>query len=48
MRKTDKAFRKCAEWLKLCLDLGWSKKKLDFLEKLWWKHHDCKGNLKGE
>ena len=44
--KTTKAIRECAEWLKACLDLGWSKDSLDFLEDLWWQHHDAKGNLK--
>lgn len=31
--------KKCAEWLKWCLDNGWSKESLDALEALWWKYH---------
>ena len=42
---TRKALCECAEWLKACLDLGWRKEDLDFLEALWWKHHDNAGRL---
>lgn len=34
------AVKKCARWLQVCLELGWSKSELDFLERLWWKYHD--------
>ncbi len=40
------AMRACGEWLKACLDLGWSRDDLDWLEVLWWRHHDKRGRLK--
>lgn len=40
-----KAITKCAEWLSFCLSIGWEKEHLDGLEKIWWEHHDEKGNL---
>lgn len=43
---TRQAMQKCAEWLKACLDLGWRKSDLDFLEALWWTYHDNRGNLR--
>ncbi len=27
------------------MKLGWKKEQLDFLEELWWKHHDDYGKL---
>lgn len=42
---TLNAQRACAEWLKACLGFGWRKSDLDFLETLWWKHHDHVGKL---
>lgn len=39
-RPTERAMRKCAEWLAYCLRIGWSRKELDALESLWWKYHD--------
>lgn len=45
-RTTQAAVRKCAEWLRTCLELGWRRDELDWLEELWWKHHDANGNLK--
>jgi hypothetical protein len=44
--RTRQAIKACAEWLSYCISIGWSKSKLDELEKLWWKHHDPEGNLK--
>lgn len=41
------ALRGCAEWLKACLEMGWQRSDLDFLEELWWKHHDQVGKLRG-
>ena len=31
---------KCFHWLKYCLKIGWDKKDIDALEKLWFEHHD--------
>jgi hypothetical protein len=31
--------KRCAEWLRYCLEIGWKKSQLDALEKLWWKFH---------
>lgn len=38
--------RKCAEWLAYCLDIGWEKKDVPALEKLWMDSHDDKGNYR--
>lgn len=38
--------RRCAEWLGICLSLGWAQSDLGWLEALWWKHHDEHGQLK--
>lgn len=45
--RTRKAIQGCAEWLSACVRLGWDKSDLDFLEALWWKYHDSRGNLIG-
>jgi hypothetical protein len=37
--KTNKAIKECARWLAYCMEIGWDKKDLDMLEKLWWKYH---------
>lgn len=42
---TPQAVRACAEWLRVCLDLGWRTSDLDWLEALWWKYHDRTGQL---
>jgi hypothetical protein len=44
--RTRKGLKMCADWLLLCLSYGWGEEQLDELEKLWWEHHDGKGNLK--
>ncbi len=44
-KPTQKAIKKCGEWLAYCLSIGWKKSQLDELEKLWWKHHDHNGKL---
>jgi len=44
-RPTLKAVMACAEWLRTCLRLGWSRADLDALETLWWKYHDPLGRL---
>jgi hypothetical protein len=44
-RTTPKAIQKCAEWLAYCLSIGWKKRDLDRLERLWWEHHDRYGQL---
>jgi hypothetical protein len=36
--KSKRAITKCAKWLAYCLEIGWDKKDLPELEKLWWKH----------
>jgi hypothetical protein len=46
MARTQKAIVECGYWLAECLRLGWSRQQLDFLEELWWKHHDDHGHLK--
>jgi hypothetical protein len=43
--RTAKGIKLCAEWLRFCLSHGWKKHQLDALEKIWWEHHDGKGNL---
>ena len=43
---TRRAIRACAIWLEACLDLGWRKADLDFLEALWWRYHDENGQLR--
>jgi hypothetical protein len=43
--KTNKAIKECARWLAYCMEIGWEKKDLDMLEKLWWKYHDTKGKI---
>lgn len=45
MTPTRQATQACAEWLATCIRLGWRKADLDFLEALWWKYHDSRGNL---
>ena len=40
------ATKLCGEWLANCLRLGWSRAELDWLEALWWEHHDHTGQLK--
>jgi hypothetical protein len=44
-KPTFRAYAECARWLATCLDLGWSRDELDFLEALWWKYHDFNGRL---
>lgn len=43
--RTRKAIDACAAWLSFCLKIGWKKSDLDFLQALWWKHHDNDGHL---
>lgn len=38
--RSVRAIKKCADWLKYCLDIGYHKDDLDTLEKIWWQHHD--------
>ena len=40
------ATKLCAEWLANCLRLGWARTDLDWLESVWWEHHDHEGQLK--
>lgn len=44
--KTAKAINECFKWLKYCIEIGFNKKNINELDKLWWKLHDNKGNLK--
>ncbi len=48
MTRTSKAVIACGYWLSACLKLGWSRADFDWLEALWWEHHDDHGNLKSE
>lgn len=43
--RTRQAIYKCGEWLATCRRLGWRYEDLDWLEALWWKYHDHRGNL---
>lgn len=43
--KTMKGLRLCALWLAFCLEIGWRKDDLDFLEALWWKYRNGNGEL---
>jgi hypothetical protein len=45
---TPLALRLCGQWLATCLELGWSQRELDDLERLWWKYRDRHGNLKSQ
>lgn len=45
MSRTRLAIQECAQWLRACLELGWRKSDLDFLEALWWRYHDDSGRL---
>lgn len=45
MSRTQKATRECAEWLAVCIGIGWRHADLDWLEELWWQHHDERGLL---
>lgn len=45
MEKKTQGIKKCAEWLRYCLEIGWKKEQLDALEKIWWDFHDGNGNL---
>lgn len=42
---TRDAVVQCGKWLSACLELGWGKQELDFLEVVWWSGHDRFGNL---
>lgn len=42
----QRKFKKCAEWLAYCLEIGYHKSQLDALEKLWMDNHDDNGNFK--
>jgi hypothetical protein len=46
---TDKHLRgleRCADYLRYCLSIGWSRASLDSLEALWWADRDRLGNLR--
>jgi hypothetical protein len=45
-KPTRDAIRGCAEWLAVCVRLGWRHEDLEFLEALWWKYHNHRGELK--
>lgn len=34
----------CARFLQACISFGWSRDHLDYLEELWWRYHDDRGN----
>lgn len=44
-QQTPKAVRECGYWLAACLQLGWRREDLDFMEMLWWRYHDDQGRL---
>lgn len=44
-KRTNKAITACATWLAYCVEIGWSKEQVPGLEKVWWEHHDERGNL---
>jgi hypothetical protein len=44
-KPTQQAIIACARWLQTCLEIGWRKQDLDFLEALWWKYHNHRGEL---
>lgn len=48
MPRTIKALRDCAWFLSEMLRIGWKKSDLDWLEALWWDHHDRQGRLVGQ
>lgn len=43
--KTKKGIERCANWLHYCLSIGWDKKDLDGLEKIFWTYKDGNGDL---
>lgn len=43
--RTRQAIQKCTEWLSSCVNIGWPKRDLDALEKIWWDHRDNNGNI---
>lgn len=45
---THDAVRACAYWLAEARRIGWRQEDLDFLEYLWWQHHDERGRLKSD
>jgi len=46
MARTQRALMACLRWLDYCLSIGWRRDDLDFLEALWWEHHDDFGKIK--
>ena len=38
--RSVRAIKKCAKWLKYCLEIGYENKDIEKLEELWWEHHD--------
>lgn len=46
--RTVSAIRRCATWLAFCLSIGWERKDLDELERIWWRWHDDAGELMQE
>lgn len=43
--RTREAIVSCGYWLAACLRLGWRRDELEFLEALWWKYHNHRGEL---
>lgn len=46
MTRSTKAIRTCAEWLAFCIRIGWPRRDLDALERIWWDCHDDFGRLR--
>lgn len=44
-KPTNEAIRLCAQWLAFCVQIGWRNSDLDWLESLWWKYHNYRGEL---
>ena len=42
---TRRAVQLCADWLSMCLRIGWKRTDLDALQAIWWRYHDDEGNL---
>jgi len=44
-QRTREAIKACGYWLAECRRLGWRHEDWDWLERLWWKYHNHRGEL---